>query len=128
MYMGQEVTSLTEEMEQYLIGQVAQILGLQPQKIRFYESLGIVRPRRLGRLRIYGRDELKVLEIVKYLREIGVPLSSIGKLIKNNRMKPLSLCSAEAKEFLSEHLTRMKSTHSELESQINELSKRLDRA
>ncbi len=114
------------ETDCFLIGQIAELLNLQPQTIRFYERLGLVRPKRLGRLRIYGRNDLRTLEFVRYMRELALPLQAIGKLINDTAEgDSLSLDSARIRDFLSQHLTTMKATQSNLEAQISDLSARL---
>jgi DNA-binding transcriptional MerR regulator len=119
-------SSSGSEVDCFLIGQIAELLNLQPQTIRFYERHGLVRPRRLGRLRIYGKRDLRTLEFVRYLRKLDLPLRSIRRLINDTAEgDSLSLDSARIRDFLRQHLTTMKAAQSNLEAQISDLSARL---
>jgi DNA-binding transcriptional MerR regulator len=107
----------------FLIGQVGQLLDLQASTIRFYEQLGLVVPKRVGRLRVYGKDDLKTLQFVKYLRELGVSLQSIRKLLQDSAGGQLaSLDAVEVRQFLSVHLAEMKAARANLSTQIDNLT------
>ena len=61
----------------YLISMAARLLGMHPQTLRKYERLGLIQPgRTLGSMRVYTRDELDRLRLIKYLvDESGVNLA-----------------------------------------------------
>ena len=64
-----------------LIGELGSSLGLEPKTIRFYESVGLVKPSRLGRFRVYGNTDMARLSLVKFLRSHDLPIASIRKII-----------------------------------------------
>ena len=48
----------------------ARLLDMHPQTLRKYERLGLVRPTRtIGSMRVYSRDELERLRLIKHLVE-----------------------------------------------------------
>ena len=54
----------------YFISVAARMLGMHPQTLRKYERLGLVQPSRtMGSMRLYTRDELDRLRIIKRLVE-----------------------------------------------------------
>ena len=79
----------------YLISMAARMLGMHPQTLRKYERLGLVRPSRtLGSMRVYSRDELARLRLIKHLvDELGVNLAGVQRLLSVaevvERMRPL---------------------------------------
>lgn len=79
----------------YLISMAARLLGMHPQTLRKYERLGLVQPpRTLGSMRVYTRDELDRLRLIKYLvDEEGVNLAGVQRLLSVaeavQRMRPL---------------------------------------
>jgi MerR family transcriptional regulator/heat shock protein HspR len=79
----------------YLISMAARLLGMHPQTLRKYERLGLVQPgRTLGSMRVYTRDELERLRLIKHLvDEVGVNLAGVQRLLSVaeavERMRPL---------------------------------------
>jgi MerR family transcriptional regulator/heat shock protein HspR len=79
----------------YLISMAARMLGMHPQTLRKYERLGLVQPSRtLGSMRVYTRDELARLRLIKHLvDEVGVNLAGVQRLLSVaevvERMRPL---------------------------------------
>ena len=73
----------------------AQMLGMHPQTLRKYERLGLVQPSRtMGSMRVYSRDELERLRLIKYLvDELGINLAGVQRLLlvaeTVSRMRPL---------------------------------------
>jgi MerR family transcriptional regulator/heat shock protein HspR len=68
---------------------------MHPQTLRKYERLGLVRPtRRLGSTRLYSRDELDRLRLIKRLvDEAGINLAGVQRLLSIaeavQRIRPL---------------------------------------
>jgi MerR family transcriptional regulator/heat shock protein HspR len=79
-----------------LISVAARHLGMHPQTLRKYERLGLVRPTRtLGSMRVYSRDELARLRIIKHLvDEAGINLAGVQRLLEVvdvlQRIRPLA--------------------------------------
>ena len=67
----------------YLISVAARMLDMHPQTLRQYERLGLVRPlRTLGSMRVYTRDELERLRLIKQLvDEDGINLAGVQRLL-----------------------------------------------
>jgi MerR family transcriptional regulator, heat shock protein HspR len=79
----------------YFISMAARLLDMHPQTLRKYERLGLVRPTRtVGSMRVYSRDELQRLKLIKYLvDEEGVNLAGVQRLLNIaeavQRLRPL---------------------------------------
>jgi MerR family transcriptional regulator, heat shock protein HspR len=79
----------------YFISMAARLLDMHPQTLRKYERLGLVRPTRtVGSMRVYSRDELQRLKLIKYLvDEQGVNLAGVQRLLNIaeavQRLRPL---------------------------------------
>jgi MerR family transcriptional regulator/heat shock protein HspR len=71
------------ESDLYLISVAARMLDMHPQTLRKYERLGLVRPlRTLGSMRVYTRDELERLRLIKQLvDEDGINLAGVQRLL-----------------------------------------------
>ena len=79
----------------YLISMAARMLGMHPQTLRKYERLGLVQPTRtLGSMRLYSRDELERLKVIKRLVDDGgINLAGVQRLMSIaeivERIRPL---------------------------------------
>src|SRR4029453_4105890 len=83
------------EPDIYFISVAARMLGMHPQTLRKYERLGLVQPTRtVGSMRLYSRDELERLRIIKRLVDDGgINLAGVQRLLSIaevvQRMRPL---------------------------------------
>jgi MerR family transcriptional regulator/heat shock protein HspR len=79
----------------YFISMAARMLGMHPQTLRKYERLGLVQPNRtIGSMRLYSRDELERLRVIKRLVDDGgINLAGVQRLLSIaevvQRMRPL---------------------------------------
>ena len=74
---------MPSEPDLYFISMAARLLDMHPQTLRKYERLGLVRPTRtMGSMRVYSRDELERLRLIKHLvEEAGVNLAGVQRLL-----------------------------------------------
>ena len=83
------------DQDLYFISGAARLLGMHPQTLRKYERLGLVQPTRtIGSMRLYSRDELERLRIIKRLvDEAGINLAGVQRLLSIGevvqRLRPL---------------------------------------
>jgi MerR family transcriptional regulator, heat shock protein HspR len=88
------VVSIGEDL--FFISMAARLLGMHPQTLRKYERLGLVQPTRtIGSMRVYSRDELERLKLIKRLVEDGgINLAGVQRLLSIaeivQRIKPLA--------------------------------------
>src|SRR6187397_3637306 len=67
----------------YFISIAARMLGMHPQTLRKYERLGLVQPTRtIGSMRLYSREELERLKLIKRLVDDGgINLAGVQRLL-----------------------------------------------
>src|SRR5438045_4398176 len=88
-------TQLSMQTDLYFISTAARLLDMHPQTLRKYERLGLVRPTRtIGSMRIYSREELERLRVIKHLvEEAGINLAGVQRLLSIaesiQRIRPL---------------------------------------
>jgi MerR family transcriptional regulator/heat shock protein HspR len=86
---------MAHEPDVYLISVAARMLGMHPQTLRKYARLGLVQPSRtVGSMRLYSREELERLRIIKRLVDDGgVNLAGVQRLLSVaeiiQRIRPL---------------------------------------
>ena len=83
------------EQDLYFISMAAEMLGMHPQTLRKYERLGLIQPSRtIGSMRLYAREELERLRLIKHLvDELGINLAGVQRLLAvaevMQRIRPL---------------------------------------
>src|SRR5947207_10889166 len=83
------------EPDVFFISMAARMLGMHPQTLRKYERLGLVQPTRtIGSMRLYSREELERLKIIKRLVDDGgINLAGLQRLLSIaevvHRIRPL---------------------------------------
>ena len=101
----------------YFISMAARLLGMHPQTLRKYERLGLVQPTRtIGSMRVYSREELERLKLIKRLVDDGgINLAGVQRLLSIaevvQRIRPLtrdeSLSARDARRRLTQELDEL---------------------
>ena len=63
------------------VTELARELGITPRAIRFYETKGLVNPRRAGTTRIYTHRERGRLQLILRGKRLGFSLTDIGEYL-----------------------------------------------
>ncbi len=113
-----------QEGEVFTIGDLARDFAITLRALRFYESRGLISPRRSGLTRLYSaRDRARLVLILKG-KNMGFTLQEIRALLASHEagggQGELQLSAAQIEEQLS-MLTRQRS---ELDEAITELQQR----
>lgn len=70
-------------MSKYTTGEIAKLCGVTVRTVQYYDTRGILVPTELseGGRRLYSEDDVKRMKIICFLRELGLPINSIGQLL-----------------------------------------------
>lgn len=104
------------------IGQAARRTGLSAKMIRYYESIGLLKPatRTDSGYRLYGPDDLHSLAFIKRSRDLGFSLDEVAKLL--TLWQDRQRASADVKALASEHIADLNRRIDELVSLRDTLS------
>ena len=86
---------MASDQDLFLISMAAEMLDMHPQTLRKYERLGLIQPSRtVGSMRLYSREELGRLRLIKHLvDEVGINLAGVQRLLSiadvMHRIQPL---------------------------------------
>jgi MerR family transcriptional regulator/heat shock protein HspR len=71
------------EHDLFFISIAARMLGMHPQTLRKYERLGLIQPTRtIGSMRLYSREELDRLKLIKRMVDDGgINLAGVQRLL-----------------------------------------------
>ena len=105
------------DQDLFLISMAARMLEMHPQTLRKYERLGLIHPSRtLGSMRLYSRDEIERLRLIKQLvDEAGINLAGVQRLLSIaevvQRIRPLmredAVPRAEARRRVAQEIERL---------------------
>ena len=64
-----------------MIGDAAQMLGLNTSALRYYEDRGLVTPERRAGKRIYSREQLRRLAFIQLMQRLGIRLDAASAVL-----------------------------------------------
>lgn len=101
------------------ISHVARVSGVSSRTLRYYGQIGLLEPESTefsGR-RMYGQAELLRLQEILLLRELGLPLKSIARILDSRD---------ERDEVLRHHLERVVDERDRLNTQIETITRTIE--
>ncbi|WP_176517896.1 Cu(I)-responsive transcriptional regulator [Pseudomonas faucium] len=104
------------------IGQAARRSGLSTKMIRYYESIGLLKPatRSDSGYRLYQPQDLHSLAFIKRSRDLGFSLDEVGKLL--TLWQDRQRASADVKALAVQHIDELNRRIEELVSLRDTLS------
>ncbi|MGL5414293.1 MAG: MerR family transcriptional regulator [Clostridium sp.] len=107
----------------YSMKKVAQITEVTSSTIRYYETIGVLPKfkRNENNIRYFTEEDIELINLVKCLRRIGMPLSEV----KENITKFLSDDKKTTNEILIEHKEKLLKQIELLNFYIDEIDKKL---
>lgn len=77
----------------YYIGEVADLLGISAQTLRYYDKIGLVQPAHVNPqngYRQYSYDQIHYIERIRYLQNLGLSLNDIRSALESGRMEEMA--------------------------------------
>lgn len=94
-------------MSKYTTGEIAKLCGVSVRTVQYYDQRGILVPSELseGGRRLYSEDDLRLMRVICFLREAGLPIGSIATLLNEpNPGNIISVILDEQEGILREEL------------------------
>ncbi|MBI4678916.1 MAG: MerR family transcriptional regulator [Elusimicrobia bacterium] len=83
----------------FTIGDVAKFLGVCPATLRIWERKGLIKPRRLGKNRLYSARDVELLKAIKELiRRQRLNIEGVKALINLPRCWDVKNCTPRQRE------------------------------
>jgi Hg(II)-responsive transcriptional regulator len=112
------------EMSEYKVGEIAEIVGVNVETIRYYEKIKLMpEPKRkeFSRYRIYDKNDLARLTFIKRAKELGFTLKEIKELL-DLRIESTATC-GDVKHLAEHKLTDIEQRIKDLKNIKNVLTK-----
>ncbi len=76
-------------MSKYTTGEVAKLCDVTVRTVQYYDTRGILVPSELsdGGRRMYCEDDVKKLKVICFLRDLGLPINTIAKMLSDSESK-----------------------------------------
>lgn len=113
----------------YRIAEVAELVGVPPTTLRYYEDIGLVEAPARGAngYRTYTDDDVDRLRFITATKGLGIPLSDVAELVRASSVEDCSAVAHQVVELVAARLTETQARIRELESLAEELQKVADR-
>lgn len=98
-------------MSKYTTGEIAKLCGVSVRTVQYYDTRGILVPTELseGGRRQYSDGDLQKMRIICFLRDLGLPIDSIAKLLKEKNSKTvISMLLSEQENELTREIESRK--------------------
>lgn len=105
-------------MSKYTTGEMADLCGVTVRTVQYYDTRGILVPSELseGGRRLYAEDDLRLLKVICFLREIGLSINTIDSLLREDDPgSVISVLLDQHEQVLKEELTETKNKMHKLE-------------
>ena len=116
-------------MSTYTTGELAKLCNVSIRTVQYYDTRNILKPTALseGGRRLYSEEDVKRMEIICFLRDAGISLSSIEELISGEEPeKVISILIEQQEKVLAQELEE-RQTKLELLTQMKKELKNIDR-
>ena len=99
---------------EHSIGEVAKLTGITARTLRHYDQIGLLHPARVAAngYRWYGRPELRRLQRILLLRELGLPLPEVAAALDGDELV-----------FLRDHRERLRAERARLDQVIETIGR-----
>lgn len=104
---------------EYTVKQLADLAGVTPRALRYYDRIGLLRPGRTTQAgyRLYGTEQVDRLQQILFYRELGFPLEEVARLLDQPDF--------DAQAALQSHLAELVSRRERLDALILTVKKTL---
>lgn len=104
---------------EYTVKAISELSGITPRTLRWYDSLGLLKPGRTTEAgyRIYGPEEVDRLQQILFYRALGLPLGKIKEV--------LDAPDFDRQEALRGHLAALRQRREQLETLIETVERTL---
>lgn len=112
----------------FSIGEMSRLMDVPVKTLRYYDEIGLFKPVEVNRhtgYRYYSTEQFEQLDIIKYLRLLGVPLSEITEHFASRRVDHFLQLLKRQDEIISDKIRELEMTRRRFGSRIAELESAL---
>lgn len=114
-----------EREKLFPIGEVSKMFHISVSSLRHYENIGLLRPEYVAPnsgYRYYGTEQFEVLNTIRYLRALDIPLSEIEDFLKNKDIDCIEEKLLQQKQAVLQKQQELKRIEQKIDRRLNWLS------
>ncbi|RWR10068.1 MerR family transcriptional regulator [Siminovitchia fortis] len=107
----------------FSIGQMSKLHNIPVKTLRYYDEIGLFKPIEVNPengYRYYSIEQFKLLDIIHYLKMLGVPLAEIKKQISNRDINGLIDTLQEHKTITEQKIEELEIAKKKIDTRIHE--------
>jgi DNA-binding transcriptional MerR regulator len=111
-------------MSKYTTGELAKLCNVTVRTVQYYDSRGLLVPSELteGGRRLYSEEDLRKMNVICFLRDVGLSINSITQLFaENNPEKVIHILLQQQKDILEDEISLRKEQLNKIEALQKEL-------
>lgn len=108
----------------FSIGQMSKLHNIPIKTLRYYDEIDLFKPIEVNKesgYRYYSSEQFKQLDIIHYLKTIGVPLKQIKQLLNSRNINELLLSLKKHHETIEGKISQLEKIKRRLEVRISEI-------
>ena len=109
----------------FSIGEVSKLFHISVSSLRHYENIGLLHPEYTSPdtgYRYYGTEQFEVLNTIRYLRALDIPLAEIEDFLKNRDISNIEEKLMQQKKIVLEKQKELKRIEQKISHRLNSLS------
>lgn len=109
----------------FSIGEVSKLFHISVSSLRHYENVGLLYPEYTSPdtgYRYYGTEQFEVLNTIRYLRALDMPLAEIEDFLKNRDISNIEKKLMQQKKIVLEKQRELKRIEQKIDHRLNGLS------
>lgn len=106
----------------FSIGEVAKMFHLSVSSLRHYENIGLLQPEYISPesgYRYYGTEQFEILNTIRYLRTLDMPLGEIENFLKNRDVNYMEEKLLQQREIVIRKQQELKRVEKKIEHRLN---------
>lgn len=106
----------------FSIGEVAKMFHISVSTLRHYENIGLLSPEYISQesgYRYYSTEQFEILNTIRYLRALEIPLSEIENFLKNRDINCMEEKLRQQKKIVIQKQQELKRIEKKIEHRLN---------
>ncbi len=108
----------------FKIGEVSRLFGISVEMLRYYEKIGILDPEHVegkSGYRYYGTRQFEVLNTIRYLRELDMPLEEIAEFLMDRDVSVIRRKLEKHREIIHEKKEELEKIEKKIDNRLRTL-------
>ena len=109
----------------FSIGEVSKLFHISVSSLRHYENVGLLQPEYISPdtgYRYYGTEQFEILNTIRYLRALDMPLAEIEDFLRNKDISNIEEKLMQQKNIVLEKQQELKRIEQKIDHRLNGLS------